>query len=321
VVVNAYWTDIIDRLRGASAFLWHIAHGLPADMLMGRHVLEAAEQMGLVVFPNYSTRWHFDDKIAQKYLLEAAGAPIVPTNVFFDLHTALAWIDKAQFPKVFKLRRGSGSRNVRLVRTAAEARALARRAFGRGYKPAGAVLDSITAWKITKAKREGRLIDFLRVAPARLRHRLTMNLLMGRERGYVYFQDFMPNNEHDTRVTVIGQRAFAFMRRVRSGDFRASGSGQIIYDRERIDMRCVRTAFDVALRLGTQSLAFDFVYDEQRQPRIVEVSFGYAPGPVHDCNGFWDTELNWHEGALWPEEAILHDLIAGISAGSGQDRA
>jgi len=52
VVVNAYWTDIIDRLRRASAFLWHIAHGLPADMLMGRHVLEAAEQMGLVVFPN-----------------------------------------------------------------------------------------------------------------------------------------------------------------------------------------------------------------------------------------------------------------------------
>ena len=39
-------------------------------------------------------------------------------------------------------------------------------------------------------------------------------------RGYVYFQDFIPDNQFDTRVTVIGNRAFAFIRKVRPGDFR-----------------------------------------------------------------------------------------------------
>lgn len=186
------------------------------------------------------------------------------------------------------------------------------RAFGRGFKPAGVLLDSLTAWKLKKAGREKRLIEFFRYAPGRVVNRVKMNYYMGRERGYVYFQDFLPNNEFDTRVTIIGERAFAFRRRVRSNDFRASGSGQILHDRAEINPLCIRIAFEVAFKLGTQSLAFDFINDMQGYPKIVEVSFGYASSPVHDCNGFWDKELNWHEGAEWPEHAILKDLLRCI---------
>lgn len=43
------------------------------------------------------------------------------------------------------------------------------------------------------------------------------------ERGYAYFQDFIPNNDSDTRVVVIGGKfAAAEKRMVRKDDFRAS---------------------------------------------------------------------------------------------------
>jgi len=313
VLVDCYSSEIIQRLRDASALLWHIAHGVATDILMARHVLNAAEVMRLPVFPNWAAQWHFDDKVAQKYLLESIGAPLVPTFAFFDLQSALAWIDSTTFPKVFKLRRGSGSRNVRLVRTPKEARRLARKAFRFGYKPSGALLDSIVARKLQKSQQEGRLWSFLRSIPAKVRHRLAHDFMMGRERGYVYFQDFVPNNDHDTRVTVIGKRAFCFRRRVRSGDFRASGSGQILFDQEAINRECIQIAFGIAQRLGTQSLAFDFVKNEDGQVQVIEVSFGYVPKLVYDCGGFWDSDLQWHAGAMRPEDAILEDMLTVLS--------
>lgn len=51
-----------------------------------------------------------------------------------------------------------------------------------------------------------------------------------REKKYILFQEYLPDNEFDTRVTVIGNRAFAFRRFNRKKDFKASGSGEIDYD-------------------------------------------------------------------------------------------
>ena len=127
--VNCLKTDIMQQLAGADGLLWHWNHQDPAEVLAARHVVLAAETLGLVVFPSTPTCWHFDDKIAQKYLLEAMGAPLVPTYVFYELEEARRWIDSASFPKVFKLRKGAGSQNVRLVRDREEARVLAKRAF------------------------------------------------------------------------------------------------------------------------------------------------------------------------------------------------
>ena len=81
--------------------------------------------------------------------------------------------------------------------------------------------------------------------------------LIGYEKGYAYFQDFIPGNHFDTRVTVIGDRAFAFTRNVRPGDFRASGSGDVVFDGGRINQKYLEIAFAVARKIGSQSMAFD----------------------------------------------------------------
>ena len=78
-------------------------------------------------------------------------------------------------------------------------------------------------------------------------------------------------------------------------------------------MRCVEIAFSVTRKLEAQSMAFDFVFDEEGEPKIVEVSYCYVSNLVHQCSGYWDSKMNWNEGNLWPEDAILADVLNQIN--------
>ncbi|QWT20729.1 hypothetical protein KPL74_01675 [Bacillus sp. NP157] len=311
--VNCFGDDAIDRLKGADALMWHWSHSDARAVLMARQLLASVEAAGKVVFPALSTGWHFDDKVGQKYLLEAIGAPLVPTHVFVQRESALAWIEQVAYPLVSKLRGGAGSQNVRLVRDVRSARAFVRRAFGRGIPP----LD-----------RTALLRDrFVRLArkPAMERPGLALRAIArwlvpsavervkGRESGYVYFQDFLPGNRFDTRVVVIGGRAFGLRRFNRDGDFRASGSGKIDYDASAIDPRCVEIAFAASRKLGAQCLAYDFVFDQTGAPLIVEVSYGFTSAAYDACEGFWTEDLAWHAGRVEPEAWMVDGIMAQIT--------
>jgi glutathione synthase/RimK-type ligase-like ATP-grasp enzyme len=307
-LVNCLDSDIIPQLASVDALLWHWHFQNPSAQLMARQFILAAEASGLPVFPNAVTCWHYDDKVGQKYLLESVGAPLVPSYVFYDLRTALEWIDRARFPKVFKLRTGAGSSNVRLVRDAQQARTLAKQSFAGGFKPVPPYhRDAAKRLRIARQRRS--VVSAMMRVPRTLANIRRLNRAIGREHGYVYFQDFIPDNQFDTRVTVIGNRAFAFTRNVRKGDFRASGSGDIVYDARRIHPECLRIAFEVTRRVGSQSMAFDFILAANEQPLVVEVSYCYQAEAVYRCAGYWDDHLEWHEGHMWPQDAILIDLM------------
>lgn len=310
-VVDCRSSDIMTQLGSVDGLLWHWSHGIHSDLLMARSVLQAAETMRLKVFPGAQTCWHFDDKIAQKYLLEAVGAPMAPVRVFYDLDSAMEWIDRANFPQVFKLRRGAGSTNVQIVRDASHARGLARTMFGGGFKPVAGYFQDMST-KVRKARKRREVWGTIQRLPRTLAGIYRSKREMVPERGYLYMQEFMPGNSFDTRVTVIGDRAFGFTRNVRPNDFRASGSGSIDYDRSRVQPQCLQIAFEVASKLQSQSMAFDFVNDPQGKPVILEISYAYQAKAVYDCGGFWDRSLNWHEGAIWPQDAILMDLVSSI---------
>src|SRR5690606_24651491 len=121
------------------------------------------------------------------------------------------------------------------------------------------------------------------------------------EKGYVYFQEFMPRNQFDTRIIVVGNKAFGIRRFNRPGDFRASGSGQIDYDIKSIDVNFVKTAFIAAKRIKAQCLAFDFVYDIEKNPKIIEVCYAFSMVAYDRCEGYWDDELNFHKGLFNPQ--------------------
>jgi hypothetical protein len=309
--INCLATDVVAQCEGLGGLLWHWYHADPADLLVARQVIAALESKGLVVFPNVATCWHFDDKVAQKYLLEAIGAPLIPTWVFTSKVEALRWIEKATWPKVFKLRCGAGSANVRLVCSRSQAAALCRQAFGRGFPAASGYLADMQT-RLRKARTPKQFWDKVQRAPRIVLRNLAFRRQMPRQQGYLYFQEFLPDNEFDTRITVIGDRAFGFMRANRPGDFRASGSGSIAYTPENLDKRCVEIAFRVADRIGTQSLAFDFLFNSQHEPMIGEISYCYMASAVHACAGHWDHQGAWHAGHVWPEDAILDDLLRDI---------
>lgn len=293
-VVNAYDSDIVAQVSDCDAFMMHHFHFDPKDILFAKQLLYSLETTGIRCFPNFHTTWHFDDKVGQKYLLEAVGAPLVPSYVFYSKRDALDWISKASFPKVFKLRGGAGASNVRLAHTPAEARKFVKKAFGKGFPQT----DNLRGLKERYRRwREGQ-DTFVSVLKGIGRLFILDNYakMHNREKGYVYFQDFIPRNSFDIRVCVVGERAFALKRMTRKGDFRASGSGNIVYDKEQIDERCVKIAFEVNEKLKTQSIAYDFIFDTDNQPLIVEVSYAYAVKAYDLCEGYWTKDMQWHEG-------------------------
>jgi hypothetical protein len=306
--LNCLSTDIIQQCSGVRAVFWHWIHENVPEQLVARQIIAALQETGVLVFPSVLTCWHYDDKIAQKFLLEAVAAPLIPTWVFTDRDEANEWVARATWPKVFKLRCGAGSSNVWLVRSRTQAQTLLRRAFGRGFaaRP-GYLYDARTRARKVKDFRD--MWRKLLRGPQSLITFLQMRNGLPRQKRYAYFQEFMPGNAFDTRITVIGQRAFGYLRKNRPGDFRASGGGLPVYEEDRIDKRCVEIAFEVAEKLGTQSLAFDFLFDAKHEPKIGEISYGFVASMVHACNGYWDRRASWHKGHFWPQDAILEDVL------------
>jgi RimK-like ATP-grasp domain. len=312
-LIEIYKNDIIQQLEDCEAFMWHFSQSNYKDMQFAKALLFSLEKAGKRVFPDSDTCWHFDNKVYQKYLLESINAPLVPSYVFYSKKEALDWAEKTDFPKVFKLKGGAGSSNVKLAKTKNEALKLINKAFGKGFRQ----YRSLDHYKEEYRKYllgKSTIKDLLRPWYYALKHYPTeFDHFHGREIGYVYFQDFIPDNKFDIRVCVVGDKAFGLKRMVRNHDFRASGSGNIIYDKSQIDERCVKIAFDVNKIINAQSIAFDFVFDETNTPLIVEISYGYAVSAYDLCEGYWTKDMLWHEGTHfdfcgWMVENLINNV-------------
>lgn len=315
--IDCFASDIIQQLRGCRALLWHWGHNDYRAQLFARQLIAAVEEMGLLVFPSSATCWHYDDKVGQKYLLEAIGAPLIPTYVFYDRESALEWVEQTNFPKVWKLRGGAGSQNVQLVKTPQAARKIIKRSFGSGWKNSRFHPLRDRVWHFRRGRTLTSFLDIGRGVLRAIRPHEN-NIRSALQRDYVYFQDFVPNNRFDIRVIVIGNRAFAIKRMVRDGDFRASGSGTIVYDQAQIPNECVRIAFDVTAVLRAQSCAFDFVYLEKTW-FVIEISYAFTSDAYKSCPGYWDGSLNWYAVPVTPERFMLQDVLMAMETGVPSD--
>lgn len=314
-IVNCYDTDIIEQLKDCDGLMWHWSHRDYRAQNFARQLIISVEKMGIKVFPNSGTSWHFDDKVGQKYLLEAIAAPLVASYSFYDEIDALNWLDKTDFPKVFKLRGGASALNVNLVKNREEGIKLVKRAFGKGFPLVDKKAGIKQRFYVLKRDKSFKSLVFVLKGFGRLLFPKTGLDLLPVQKGYVYFQEFIPNNSFDDRIIVIGDRAIGLKRYVRKGDFRASGSGVFSYEPKSFNLKSVEIAFDVANKINSQSLAFDFVYDTNNEPLIVEISYCYSTGSAYDnCPGYWDKDLNWHEASVNPQYWIIEDFIKEINA-------
>lgn len=309
-IVNCFDSGIINELSHFDILLWHFSNYSLQDMLFARSILQSARTMGLEIFPDADTSWHFDDKIAEAYLLQSIKAPIPRSWLFFSLEECEDWLGRAvAYPLVAKLRRGSGSENVCLIEDRKMASSYVRRMFGRGrktnprivFKAATQIRSSSNLE--TVFKRMKRIPDFIQ--------KMNNAREFPREKGYVYFQEFVPNDGFDIKIVVVGHKQSFIVRNARGGDFRASGSGDLFYDRTKVTRDIIESAFDTSDRLRFQCMGYDYVIDKRDGlGKIIEMSYGFSHTALLQAGGYWDRAQEWHLGGLNAPVEVLETLMA-----------
>jgi len=298
--------DFWEKVKKLDLFIFRWTH-IDDHHQMAKTIIPIVEkQMGIKCFPNLATSWHYDDKIREYYLLKQAGFPVIDSYIFWDKNKALKWAENADYPVVFKLKGGASSQNVLLIKKKSIAKKLIKKMFCSGINPNKFSFSGSTKHKDFNLYKTihhwgGNVLRKYRgedISPFWQKHK-----------NYVLFQKFLPNNKYDTRITVIGNRALAFRRFNRKNDFRSSGSGKINYNLDNIDLNFVKIAFQISKKLGFQSMSYDFLYNEDGKPEFSEISYTYQDVAVRNCPGYWDSNLNWHEGHYWPQYFQLMDAL------------
>lgn len=308
-------TNIVDLVKAYDAFIWHHSHSIAVDYLIAKPLISALEVSGIVTFPTTQDTWHFDDKIAQKYLFEALDVPKPKTEIFFDAQTALGALSRQEDRVVMKLRSGASSANVRLISNNSRGRRLIRKAFGSGFRQFDRVGMARDAWKSARLSQLSTIIHAWRET-AKIIFKSQYEKVRGAEKQYVLMQEFLPENDCDVRLVVMDGKVFGMLRFNRKGDFRASGSGVFDYSPDKIPNSCVQLALVTAKRLGSTAVAFDFLFDGSN-PKLIEISYGINAMGYRDCPGYWDPDGQWVPSP-WPagdfrfEDFIVDTLVRRI---------
>lgn len=314
VLLDPYDNDIISYIKKLQIthFMWHFSQNNYKDILHAKTFLTVLNKMGIKTFPNHNAYWHFDDKIAQKYLLEAVGASFVNSKVFYNKEEALRFFENTTLPIVFKLRGGAGSINVQLVRTRNKGKKLINQAFSTGFYAfdSKAILNDV----YRQFRNNKSIRNFLRIIkwslasispPSEIK-------IYGRQIGYVYFQEFVPNLNYDIRLIVIGNKCFFLKRNTRNNDFRASGSGLFEFEPIGLNRIAVHEAFKIANMLKMDCVAFDFVITENNIPKIIEISYGFLPKFYDNCLGYFNYNAEWIESSVDLDKEIIKVFLKTV---------
>lgn len=164
-----------------------------------------------------------------------------------DLKEALLATDKMNYPLVSKSKDGSSSKAVRLLESKGHAEREARNAFGPGIR---SVYNRI-------------------------------------QRGYVIWQEFVPNCDCDYRVVITNDRIFGLKRYVRPDRPFASGSGLFdpVKEMKGDALKCFGKAVEISQTIQTKWMAYDFVMKDG-EPMVLEMSSSWSLAAYAECPMF-----------------------------------
>lgn len=309
-VVNPYQMGVVKILMNFDIILWHYSNYSFKDMLMARNILNTLEGRGKKVFPSSKDAWHFDDKLAETYLLESVEAPIPHSYYYYNIEDVKQAIQekKLSFPIIAKLRNGSGSHNVKKIDSPSELLKYSSKMFTSGLNSAPSLLYKASS-NIQSSRNLKTLFNRAKRIPEFLRS-LANAKKFNVERGYVFLQEFIPNDGYDLKIVVVGDKLSFIGRNIRKGEFRASGGGDIFYDRSKITTNIINSAFLVSKELGFSCMGFDYVVDRKTGiGYIVEISYGFSHHATLDANGYFDIQGIWHDEPLNVPEEIIKNLL------------
>lgn len=302
-----------DQLAKYDIVVWHYSHYSHDEMLFAPSILSALKASGCRVFPDLNDSSHFDDKVAQAYLLQSLG---IDAPINYPLHSQSAlddWIEQVgEFPVVAKLRTGSGSSNVMLLSDEKELRKYASKMFNGGINSSPSTLFKLSSnLKSTRSIEEFK--NRLKRVPEFLFSRKRAKEL-DKEKGYVYLQQFVDGVDYDLKIAVVGNRLSFVARGTRPGEFRASGGGTLFYDKSLLDRSMIKAAFRAYDILKSDCTGLDMIKDPNTgKPIILEVSYGFSHEAQLGACGYFDREYVWHDEPLNPPYLLLHNLVKEFS--------
>lgn len=302
-----------EELAAHDIVMWHYSHYSSDEMLFASNILIALKSKGCRVFPDISDSSHFDDKVAQAYLLQALG---LKTPINYPLHSPVAvedWIKNiGKFPVVAKLRTGSGSNNVTLILDEQGLRKYSSKMFAKGMKSSPNTFFKLKS-NLRSTKSLKVFIDRFKRIPEFLFSRSSAKSLP-KEKGYVYLQEYIDGVDYDLKIAVVGDKLSFVSRGTRPGEFRASGGGTLFYDKKLMDNSMILAAFKAYDALKSDCTGLDMIKDPRTgNPVILEISYGFSSEAQIKANGYFDRNCVWHDIPFDPPRALLDNLVKEIT--------
>lgn len=238
-------------------------------------------QLHKTCFPSYHNTLLYEDKKLEAYLARIHDLPFVKTYVSHDLQDALHLAETLTYPVVSKIVPSSSSVGVQLIHNPRQARRIIRQAFSENGRAS--------------------------------------HVVYARQKNYVYFQDFVPGDGYDIRVTVVGRRVFGFFRKVLPGDFRASGMHQ--EEMRALPLEAMQLARAVNRAIPSPMLVVDLVHGLDGKYYINEYSPLCQMSTLHQLkvNGVGgayvfdsDDACHFEPFNCWVQELALHEFFTSV---------
>jgi len=183
-------------------------------------------------FPSFEHIFLYENKSLETWIAKAGGIPFAPTHIYNRESDALQALKTLRFPLVSKIDPASGSMGVEWVGNPPKARRIIRQSFSAGGRPT--------------------------------------HLLYMRQKNYVYFQDYIPNDGFDMRVIVIGDMVFGYYRKVLKGDFRASGMDLV--EKRALPLEAMQIARKLYRIIHSPLLVVDMLHGQDGHYYVIEFS-------------------------------------------------
>jgi glutathione synthase/RimK-type ligase-like ATP-grasp enzyme len=240
------------------------------------HVLE--KFMGKACYPSADHALLYEDKILEACVSKLGGIPFVKTWISHEKADALRLAGSLNCPLVCKVVPSSGSLGTTLVTSRRQCVKIIEQAFSR---------------------------------TGRKTHSLQL-----RQKDYVYFQEYVPNDGYDLRVIVVGDRAFGYYRKAPPGDFRASGMKLV--EKRALPEDAVRVAHRANAFIRSPMLVVDMLRGTDGRYHVIEFSPNCAmetPEQLH-VNGVpgayrvaGDGAVRFEECRYWVHELALREFL------------
>jgi glutathione synthase/RimK-type ligase-like ATP-grasp enzyme len=246
------------------------------EILYKFHFLET--YMGKACYPTVRHVLLYENKSLEAFIAQSRGLPFAGTHISCDKADAMRMVEDLTYPVVSKIVPASGSLGVQLVRSLSQARRIVDAAF-------------------SQTGRRAHVAYF-------------------RQKDYVYFQDFVPNDGYDIRAIVIGAFVFGYYRKVPPNDFRASGMNLV--EKRALPKEAMMLARRLNVVVESPMLVVDMLHGSDGYYYIIEFSpFCQMDTPeqlhvdgIPGAYVFDDEETcHFEEGKWWNHELALKEYL------------